>query len=44
VLALELMEKSYAWEFISEHGQVLDSGVRQCHPKSQTGNPKEGAL
>jgi acid phosphatase type 7 len=44
VLELELMEKSYAWEFISENGQVLDSGTGQCHSKGQTGNPKEGAL
>jgi len=33
VLKLELLEKSYAWEFISEHGQVLDNGSGQCHPK-----------
>jgi hypothetical protein len=33
VLKLELLEKSYTWEFISEHGQVLDNGSGQCHPK-----------
>lgn len=33
VLKLELGEKSYVWQFISEAGQVLDAGSGQCHPK-----------
>lgn len=36
VLKLELGDKGYAWEFISERGQVLDSGTGQCHGKLQT--------
>jgi len=32
VLELELLEKSYAWKFISEYGQVLDSGAGQYQP------------
>jgi hypothetical protein len=44
VLELELLENSYAWEFISEYGQLLDSGAGHYRQKSQMGNPKEGAL
>jgi hypothetical protein len=33
VLKLELGENSFVWEFISERGQVLDSGSGQCHAK-----------
>ena len=44
VLKLELKEKSYMWEFVSENGQVLDSGAGQCHPKRQRVTTKEGAL
>jgi hypothetical protein len=35
VLKLELLQASYAWEFISESGQVLDSGRGQCHSNLQ---------
>jgi hypothetical protein len=35
VLKLELGQDSYAWEFVSEGGQILDSGAGQCHPKRQ---------
>jgi len=34
VLELELLETSYTWKFVSEHGQVLDSGTAECHPKA----------
>jgi acid phosphatase type 7 len=34
VLKLDLHDDSYAWEFISEAGQILDSGTGQCHPKN----------
>jgi len=44
VLKLELGQKGYAWEFISDGGQVLDSGTGQCHPKRQAVTPKEGDL
>jgi len=40
VLKLELLENSYLWEFISEHGQVLDSGSGQCHAKRQGSTAK----
>lgn len=33
VLKLELGESSFVWEFISESGQVLDSGSGECHAK-----------
>ena len=42
VLELELLEKSYAWKFISEYGQVLDSGSGQCHQKSRWAILKKG--
>jgi hypothetical protein len=35
VLKLTLREKSYDWQFVSEHGEVLDSGAAECHPKRQ---------
>jgi len=34
VLRLTLREKSYDWQFVSEHGEVLDSGAADCHPKT----------
>jgi len=34
VLKVELQEKSYNWAFISEKGQVLDSGSAECHAKT----------
>jgi acid phosphatase type 7 len=37
VLKLELGEKTYVWEFVSEGGQILDSGSGQCHAKRQAG-------
>lgn len=33
VLKLELHEHGYAWEFLSEGGQVLDRGEGECHSK-----------
>jgi calcineurin-like phosphoesterase family protein len=33
ILRLELRTKSYAWQFVSEEGNVLDSGEMQCHGK-----------
>ena len=33
ILKLELQEKSYNWAFLSENGQVLDSGSGECHTK-----------
>jgi len=33
ILKLELRTKSYAWQFVSEEGHVLDSGEAQCHGK-----------
>jgi acid phosphatase type 7 len=37
VLKLELGQNSYVWEFISEDGQILDSGSGQCHAKRLPG-------
>ncbi|MBS1851594.1 MAG: metallophosphoesterase [Acidobacteria bacterium] len=39
VLKLELREKSYTWQFITENGEVLDSGDGQCHSKSSFTTP-----
>jgi hypothetical protein len=33
ILKLDLMETSYSWAFISEHGEIMDSGTDQCHSK-----------
>jgi acid phosphatase type 7 len=44
VLKLELKQKTFAWEFIAEGGQVLDRGAGQCHPKRQHATAKAGAL
>lgn len=33
VLKLDLRDKSYVWDFISEDGRVLDSGSGLCHAK-----------
>ena len=44
VLKLELKQKTYAWEFIAQGGQVLDRGAGQCHPKRQHATSKAGAL
>lgn len=41
VLRMELREKSYAWEFISDGGNVLDSGSAECHPKRLKGIANE---
>ncbi len=37
ILKLELGPKSYVWEFISESGQIRDSGTEQCHVKRPAG-------
>jgi len=33
VLRLELQPHGYGWQFLSEGGQVLDSGTGECHSK-----------
>jgi len=35
ILKLELRDKSYKWQFVSEEGKLLDSGEAQCHGKVQ---------
>lgn len=44
ILKLELRPGSYAWQFLSENGQALDSGFAQCHAKPQLVQPEEGNL
>jgi len=36
LLHLELGESSYVREFISEGGQILDTGSGQCHVKGES--------
>ena len=42
VLELELLEKSYTWSFISERGEVLDSGYRAVSFEAQSQSLKKG--
>jgi hypothetical protein len=44
VLKLELGQSSYVWEFISEAGQILDTGSGQCHAKDQPGKDQPGPV
>jgi hypothetical protein len=37
VLKLELLERSYTWSFISEHGEVLGSGTGQLSSEELVG-------